>query len=83
VLAKVTSGEADAGLVYASDARAAGDDVLTIPVPGAEEALTTYLIAVVERSDDPDLAGAWVDLVLSPDGQGTLEDAGFGPAEGQ
>lgn len=76
-LDKVTSGEADAGLVYASDAVAAGDDVQVVPIAGAEEALTTYFIAALDGSADPDLAGAWVDLVTGPAGQGALTDAGF------
>lgn len=82
VLAKVVAGEADAGLVYASDARAAGGDVVTFPVPGSEAARTTYLVTVVDESDDPGLAQEWVDLVLSDEGRATLADAGFGPADG-
>jgi molybdate transport system substrate-binding protein len=77
-LDKVISGEADAGLVYATDAVAGGDDVATIPIPGAESELTTYFITTLEQSEDADLAQAWVDLVLSDEGQQVLEDAGFG-----
>jgi molybdate transport system substrate-binding protein len=76
-LDKVVAGEADAGLVYATDAAAAGDDVETVEIPGAEDRLTTYYAASLAQSDDPDLAGAWLDLVTSPDGQAVLEDAGF------
>lgn len=79
VLAKVTADEADAGLVYATDARAAGKDVQTFPVPGAEQQRNPYEIAVVDQSDDPGLAGEWVDLVTSPAGQQVLTAAGFGP----
>ena len=43
-LDKVISGEADAGLVYATDAVAAGDDVTAIEIPGAEEQLTSYFV---------------------------------------
>lgn len=78
VLAKVTTGEADAGLVYATDAVAAGDDVLTFEIPGAAAAVTTYPIAPLEQSQEPDLARAFVDLVLSEAGQQVLHDAGFG-----
>ena len=81
VLAKVTSGEADAGLVYASDARAAGTDVVTLPVPGSGRARNSYLVAVVDQADDAALARDWVDLVLSSKGQQVLGEAGFGPAE--
>jgi molybdate transport system substrate-binding protein len=76
-LDKVTAGEADAGLVYASDAVAAGDDVETIEIPGAEEELTSYFATTLEQSDDADLAQAWVDLLASGQGRETLTDAGF------
>jgi molybdate transport system substrate-binding protein len=76
-LDKVISGEADAGLVYASDAVAAGDDVETVEIPGAEEEMTTYLTAVLEQSEDPDLAQDWVDLVTSGEGRKALTEAGF------
>jgi molybdate transport system substrate-binding protein len=76
-LDKVTSGEADAGLVYASDAVAAGDAVNVIPIPGAEDQLTTYFVATLDQSKDSDLAQEWVDLVTGPDGQQALADAGF------
>ncbi|WP_134739694.1 molybdate ABC transporter substrate-binding protein [Nocardioides sp. 503] len=78
VLAKVVSGEADAGLVYASDAVAAGADVRTFEIPGADAQVTTYPIAPLEQSQDADLAQEFVDLVLSDAGQQVLEDAGFG-----
>ena len=76
-LDKVVSGEADAGLVYASDAVAAGDDVETVEIPGAEEELTTYFTTTLEQSEDADLARAWVDLATSEDGQAALTEAGF------
>ena len=68
-LDKVISGEADAGLVYATDAVAAGDAVNAIEIPGAEDQLTSYFIATLEQSEDSDLAQEWVDLVLSDEGQ--------------
>ena len=77
-LDKVTSGEADAALVYASDARSAGDSVRTIPIAGSERETTTYYITALDQSTDPGLARAWVDLVESPAGQRALKDAGFG-----
>jgi molybdate transport system substrate-binding protein len=77
-LDKVVSGEADAGLVYASDAVAAGDEVTAIPIAGAEAELTSYLIGALDQSEDPDLAQEWVDLVTGPEGQAALTDAGFG-----
>ncbi len=78
VLAKVTSGEADAGLVYVTDVIAAGDDVEGIEFPESESVVNSYPIATVADSDHEDLAQAWVDYVLSDDGQQVLSDAGFG-----
>lgn len=79
VLARVTEGEADAGIVYATDARAAGTAVTTLEIPGAATRLTTYPIATLEQSTHPDLARAFVELVTSATGQRTLRSAGFGP----
>lgn len=76
-LDKVISGEADAGLVYASDAVAAGDDVETVEIPRAEEELTTYFTAVLEQSEEAGLAQRWVDLVTSEEGRKALTEAGF------
>lgn len=78
VLAKVTSGEADAGLVYATDAVAAGAAVQTFEVPGAAEAVTSYPLAPLDQSEEADLAQEFVDLVLAEAGQQILRDAGFG-----
>ncbi|HET6653064.1 MAG TPA: molybdate ABC transporter substrate-binding protein [Nocardioides sp.] len=78
VLAKVELDEADAGIVYATDARAARDRVRAVEIPGSEGATTSYPIAVVGDAAEPELAEAWVDLVLSDDGQQALRDAGFG-----
>ncbi len=76
-LDKVISGEADAGLVYASDAVAAGDDVATVEIPGADERLTSYHVTTLAQSEDPDLAREWVELVTSEEGQRALTEAGF------
>jgi len=77
-LDKVISGEAEAGLVYASDAAAAGDDVTRIDIPGAEEQLTSYFAAPLEGTEDAGLTQAWLDLLTSEAGQHVLTDAGFG-----
>jgi molybdate transport system substrate-binding protein len=78
-LEKVTSGEVDAGLVYASDATAAGDAVDTVEIPGASAAPTTYFLAPLTQSADAELAAAWVSLVTSDRGRAALSAAGFGP----
>lgn len=80
VLAKVTSGEADAGLVYVTDVIGAAGDVLGIDFPEAAAAVNTYPITTVEDSDDADLAADFVELVLSEEGQAVLQEAGFAPA---
>lgn len=76
-LDKVTSGEVDAGLVYATDAVAAGDAVTTVEVPEAAAVPTTYAVATLEQSPDGELGQAWVDLLLSDEGRRALQDAGF------
>lgn len=78
VLAKVTGDEADAGIVYATDAEAAGAQVRTFRIPYSAENATRYQLALLERSGDRALAQEFVDLVLSVDGQRVLSDAGFG-----
>jgi len=77
-LDKVITGEADAGLVYATDAVAAGDDVDAIEIPGAEENLTSYYATTLEQSESADLAADWVGWVTSAEGRAILADAGFG-----
>ncbi len=76
-LDKVTSGEADAGLVYATDAVAAGDAVTSVEIPGADDQPTSYLTTTLEQSKDADLAQKWVDYMLSDEGRTALADAGF------
>ena len=82
VLAKVTSGEADAGLVYVTDVLAAGADVQGITFPESSEAVNTYPVVALKDAADADLAQEFVDLVLSDTGQSILEAAGFTPASG-
>lgn len=77
VLAKVTSGQADAGLVYVTDVIAAGDDVKGVKVPEASSAVNVYPIGALEDSENPGLAEQFVDLVTSRQGQAVLRDAGF------
>ena len=77
MLGKVTSGQADAGLVYVTDATGAGDKVTSIPFPEARDAVNTYPITVLKESTDPEAAKKFVELVTSPDGQKVLAAAGF------
>ncbi|MDQ0077819.1 molybdate ABC transporter substrate-binding protein [Arthrobacter oryzae] len=78
VLGKVTSGEADAGLVYVTDVKGAGDKVKGIPLAEAGKAVNTYPIATVGSSRNKDLASAFIAMVTGTEGRKTLADAGFG-----
>ncbi len=80
VLTKVTAGEVDAGLVYVSDAKAAGDTVDVVQAENASEVVNVDPIAMVEGSKNTDAAKDWIALVTGPDGQKLLETYGFGPA---
>jgi molybdate transport system substrate-binding protein len=77
VLGKVTSGEADAGLVYVTDVTAAGDAVSGVPFPESSDIVNTYPLVALKDSDHADLAEEFVELVLSDTGQSILEEAGF------
>lgn len=77
VVAKVTAGQVDAGLAYHSDARAAGDAVAAVELPGADRAPNEYPAAVLAESARPDDARAFVDLLLAERGRRALADAGF------
>ncbi|MGH3037584.1 MAG: molybdate ABC transporter substrate-binding protein [Gaiellaceae bacterium] len=79
VVGKITSGAADAGFVYVTDATAAGNDVEAIELPEEAQAVVEYPIAVVADAANADAARAFVELVLGEDGQRALADAGFGP----
>ncbi|GAB3306465.1 molybdate ABC transporter substrate-binding protein [Geodermatophilus aquaeductus] len=76
-LTKVELGEVDAALVYATDVTAAGDAVEGIAVPEAEDAVNDYPLCTLAAAPNPGAARAFVDLVLSDEGQQALEDAGF------
>ena len=78
VLSKVELDEADAGLVYATDAVAGGDKVKAVDIPTSDENLNTYPLAALSDAEKPQLAADWVDLVTGPEGQRVLADAGFG-----
>ena len=77
VLNKVTTGEADAGLVYVTDVQTAGDKVKGITFPESSAAVNTYPIGALAGSENKELARAFVDLVTGDTGQQILADAGF------
>ncbi|SFR92531.1 molybdate transport system substrate-binding protein [Microbacterium sp. cf046] len=78
VLGKVTSGEADAGLVYVTDVIAAGDAVEGIEFDESADAVNTYPIATLTDADASDVAQAFVEFIRGEAGQAVLAAAGFG-----
>ena len=77
VLAKVTLGEADAGVVYKTDALAGKDKVEIIEIPAKVNVIAEYPVAVLTKAPEAAAAKAFVDLLLSGDGQKRLAAAGF------
>jgi len=78
VLSKVTTGEADAGLVYVTDATGAGDKVEMVETKGADKVVNSYPIAALKDSEHAEDARAFVDHVTGPEGQKVLKGKGFG-----
>jgi molybdate transport system substrate-binding protein len=80
VVAKITSGEADAAIVYASDVTAqVAPDVNAIEIPDDLNVLATYPIAAVTGTTNAAVAQTFVEYVTGPDGQATLKTFGFLP----
>jgi molybdate transport system substrate-binding protein len=77
VRAKVESGQADAGVVYVTDAKASGSKVDTIAIKHADQVRNEYVLGVVGTSKNADLANQFVALVTGFEGRQTLSDAGF------
>ena len=77
VLAKVSLGEAEAGIVYRTDVGPAQARPGVVAIPPELNVIAEYPIAVVSGAAHPRLARGWVDLVLSPAGRSVLGGAGF------
>ncbi len=77
VTGKVALGQADAGFVYVTDARAVSDRVDVIKIPAWAQPRVRYEIAVVSKSANKTAAQAWIKDILSDKGQTALKNAGF------
>lgn len=80
VVAKVQLGEADAGIVYLSDTVAA-PELQKIEIPKELNVLAEYPLAMLSQSKNPELAQAFIDYVLSAEGQAILQTWGFLPVD--
>lgn len=77
VLTKVELGEADAGVVYRTDALAAGARVKTVALSDAANVIASYPIALVKAAKNRAAAAAFLAYVTGPEGQRALRAAGF------
>jgi molybdate transport system substrate-binding protein len=77
VLTRVELGEADAGLVYATDIAGAGGKVDGVAIAESQNVLARYPVAVLKAAREPGLASLFVDFLLSARGQQTLRRFGF------
>ena len=80
VVSKIQLGEADAGIVYVTDVKAAGNKVTGVQIPDAVNVIATYPIVTIKGTKNSNLASAFVAYVLSADGQAVLQSFGFLPA---
>jgi len=78
IVAKVVAGEADAGIVYATDVTATRGAATGIDIPDAYNVTATYPIGMLQSAANAAAARAWIDFVLSPEGRAILLDRGFG-----
>jgi len=77
LLTKVEAGDLDAGIVYMTDVLAAGDTVEGIDIPADENVVATYPIATLSDDPNAEVADAFVEFVLSDEGQEILDSYGF------
>jgi molybdate transport system substrate-binding protein len=72
-LGKVSSGDADAAIVYVTDVKGAGQDVAGVVIPSSQNVVATLPIAALKNSKNATLAGEWVDFVTSSTSEQTLQ----------
>ena len=80
VVSKVQLGEADAGIVYATDVKAAGDKVSGVEIPDQFNIIATYPIATVKDTTNRGTADVFIQFIQSTEGQAILATYGFQPA---
>ncbi len=77
IVTKITSGEADAGIVYTTDVVAAGDRASGVVIPMKQNVMASYPIARLHRARHNSTAAAWLDFINGPEGQSILTRFGF------
>jgi molybdate transport system substrate-binding protein len=77
VLSKVSLGEADAGIVYVTDVRAAGSRVQGVSIPAGQNVVASYPVAPVKNGSNSAGGKAFIDFLLGPSGQGILTSYAF------
>jgi molybdate transport system substrate-binding protein len=80
VVSKIELGEADVGIVYTTDVKAAGSKVEGVPIPAADNVIATYPVVAVKGTKNSAAANAFIAFVLSSAGQSTLKSFGFAHA---
>lgn len=78
IVAKVTAGEADAGIVYATDISATNGAADGVVIPADVNVIAKYPIAALSTSANSTAAQAWVAFVTGTEGQSILKNYGFG-----
>lgn len=77
IVTKITSGEADAGIVYSTDVVAAGDRASGVVIPMKQNVMASYPIARLYRARHNTTAAAWIDFINGAEGQTILTRFGF------
>jgi molybdate transport system substrate-binding protein len=77
IVTKITSGEADAGIVYSTDVVAAGDRATGVIIPMRQNVMASYPIARLYRARHNTTAAAWIDFIKGAEGQTILTRFGF------
>jgi molybdate transport system substrate-binding protein len=77
LLTKIEAGELDAGIVYVTDVLSTAGSVEGIDISQEDNVVASYPIAALTAAPNPDAAAAFVEFILSAQGQAILQDFGF------